>query len=82
MNFDAFTTHKDPIISRVADQLNVLTTQFQNNQLSSEEYKELVSNLLDFKQIANLAIDANKRTEIAKTFQQLFTIAGIIGSFI
>ncbi|TFG98349.1 hypothetical protein E4H12_06295 [Candidatus Thorarchaeota archaeon] len=81
-HFENAIKNPDATISDAAYQLQLFSEQFESGLLNAQEYKELVSDVLDMKHIDALTTDVHRRVEIAKAFQQLYQIAGIIGKFI
>lgn len=80
--FETQTQHPEPVVAETAVLLQQFTEQFQAGELTEAEYKQLTYDLLDMQRIADLAIDLNRKSEIAKAFQQLLQIAGVIGNFL
>lgn len=82
MNFYQQMQHPDPVVGEAAALLQQFTDQLNAGELSEQEYQQLAYDVLDMQRIDQLAIDLNRKVEIARAFQQLMQIAGIIGKFI
>lgn len=75
--FETFLNNNDPIISNVAKLLDALLTQFNANQLSESEYKELCANVLTMGRIDTLATTIERKAEIEKAFAVLTSLIGL-----
>ena len=80
--FDTQMLHADPLVADTAAMLQEFTEQLEAGEMTEQEYKQLTYDLLDMQRIEELAMDLNRKSEIAKAFQQLLQIAGVIGKFI
>ena len=80
--FDAQMQHPDPVVQDAAGLLEQFTQQLQAGEMTEVEYKELTYDLLDMQRIDEMALDLQRKTQIAQAFQQLLQIAGVLGKFI
>jgi hypothetical protein len=80
--FEIQTQHPDPMVAEAALLLQQFAEQLEAGEMTNEEYKQLTYDLLDMQHIDKLAMELNRKVEIAKAFQQLLQIAGLIGKFI
>ena len=81
-HFDALLDHSDPLVAETAMLLQDFTQQFENDEMSEAEYKELACDLLDMQRIDEMSLDLAHKTKIAKAFQQLMDIVKVVGKFI
>lgn len=80
--FEGILQHPDPVVVDVASMMQKFTEQFQAGEMTAAEYKEVTLDLIDMQHVYDLTDDVHRRSEIAKAFQQIMQIAGIIGKFI
>jgi polyhydroxyalkanoate synthesis regulator phasin len=80
--FEQEIQHPDPIVSETAVLLQQFTDQLHAGQMTEDEYKQLVGDLLDMQRIDQLTTDIWQKNEIAKAFQRLYQIVSTMVSFI
>jgi hypothetical protein len=80
MSFEKWLQHDDPVINEIARKADAYQRQRAATppQLSDDEYKSLMRQLVILRSTGDAAADAETRKARAEFFQALQTIAGFV----
>ena len=73
-----FLDHEDPIVAEVARDISVLETGFNDGDLTKEQYKELVNDLLEVDEVRRMSSTLERKIKILQAFNTIRTIVGIV----
>lgn len=73
-----FFEHEDAIVADAAHQVSILNDGLRNEDLSQEQYDELVNDILEVEHIQELADSIKRKVAIHKTFEIIKKIIGLI----
>ena len=72
--FDKFTSSAESYISDTAKLLESTTVDLHNGNITQDEFKELVGDILDYQKISNVVSDVQRLQEIVSAFQEMTNI--------
>jgi len=73
-----FLNHEDPIIREAAQQISVLNDGLYNDDLSKEQFEELVNDLLEVDEVRRMSDTLERKIKIIQAFNILKTIVGVL----
>lgn len=73
----AFLRDKDSVVREAAEGVAILTQMVANNELTADEYNELVDDLCDIKKISSINSKIKTKTEIVDALQKIQLIAKV-----
>ncbi len=77
-----FLEHEDDLVRATTHKVMKYKVMLDAEELTQDEYKELVNDSLDIRQIEKATDDLDKQIELKKVFDMLKTLALLAGGII
>jgi hypothetical protein len=73
-----FFDHEDPIVQRAARDLAVLQDGLHNDDLSKEQFDELVNDILEIDEVRRTSETLERKIKIIQAFNAIKLIVGVL----
>ena len=77
MDIDTLLNHEDATISCTASHITELKLAYENNEITYEQYTELVHDALELQQVINTCESVDKKNILIKTIDFLKSFSGV-----
>ena len=72
-----FLDHEDPIVAKIAREIDILQDGLYNGDLSRAQFEELVADLLEVDDVRRMSSTLERKIMILQTFNTIRKIVGI-----
>jgi hypothetical protein len=73
-----FLDHEDPMVKDTAEQLMVLKDGLDNDDMTKDQFAELVNDLLEVEQIRHMSDTLERKIKVIQAFNIMKTLAGVL----